>query len=63
MDLGDPGWINGNRPMPELAVEPLKCKGVVQIIITELVDVAGQMKRFTGPGIKTYVKVNFQNFV
>ena len=63
VDLCNGRRVYINRPVPELVVEPFKRKCFVEIIITKLIDVACDMKRFPRPGIIAYVKMDFQIFV
>ena len=63
MYFGCPARIDGDCAMPELAVKPFKRKGFFQIIVAEFINVACNMKRLPWPGVKTYVKMNFQIFV
>ena len=60
MDLGNLCGIYIDGSMPELVVEPFKCKRLMKIIIPELSNIARNMKRFPWSGIKAYVKMNFQ---
>lgn len=63
MDLGCLCRINVYCSVPELVVEPFKRESFMKIIVADLFNVTRNMKRFSWPGIKAYVKMNFQIFV